>query len=39
MEFGIFVMMDILGEQAHDPDIEHATLKEELELFKRRASQ
>ena len=34
MEFGIFVMMDILGERAHDPAVEHATLKEELETIR-----
>jgi alkanesulfonate monooxygenase SsuD/methylene tetrahydromethanopterin reductase-like flavin-dependent oxidoreductase (luciferase family) len=34
MEFGIFVMMDILGERAHHPTVEHATLKEELETIR-----
>ncbi len=34
MEFGIFVMMNIMGERAHDPAAEHSTLKEELELIR-----
>jgi alkanesulfonate monooxygenase SsuD/methylene tetrahydromethanopterin reductase-like flavin-dependent oxidoreductase (luciferase family) len=34
MEFGIFVMMNIMGERAHDPAAERATLKEELELIR-----
>ncbi len=34
MEFGIFVMMNILGQAAHDPAAEHRTLKEELETIR-----
>src|SRR4051794_1591613 len=34
MEFGIFVMMNIMGERAHDPAAEHNTLKEELETIR-----
>jgi alkanesulfonate monooxygenase SsuD/methylene tetrahydromethanopterin reductase-like flavin-dependent oxidoreductase (luciferase family) len=34
MEFGLFVMMNILGQDAHRPEVEHATLKNELELIR-----
>jgi len=34
MEFGIFVMMNNMGERAHDPAAEHTTLKEELETIR-----
>jgi alkanesulfonate monooxygenase SsuD/methylene tetrahydromethanopterin reductase-like flavin-dependent oxidoreductase (luciferase family) len=34
MEFGIFVMMNILGQDAHKPGVEYATLRSELDLIR-----